>query len=275
MRKVQKGTIEFFDIRKELGVEVVHGSRVGHAFSRHTHRTLCVGLVEEGVRILSCRGTRHRIGAGGIFLIPPDEAHTSECEGEHHSYRLLIVSPELLNSLLPTSENESIATPDLVIEDERLFSQLLDTHKVLTAKEATFFKQAMLTSALGDILEYGAEKQANVNIGSSQYQNIREVQQYIEAHFMDSFSLEDVAQRACLSPFHFLRLFSRVVGVPVHIYQQQIRIRQAKQMLAEGTAPADVAAQTGFFDQSHFSNTFKKLVGITPKDFANSYFTVV
>ena len=89
----------------------------------------------------------------------------------------------------------------------------------------------------------------------------------MDDHYADDFSLADLAGRAHLSPYHFLRVFTACTGIPPHLYQQQVRIRQAKGKLLQGASLSETAFETGFGDQSHFSNVFKKMVGITPGEY--------
>src|SRR3954469_23813961 len=82
--------------------------------------------------------------------------------------------------------------------------------------------------------------------------------------------LETLAQRAGLSRFHALRAFKRRYGLPPHAYQLCLRISRARCMLLAGAPAADVAVQCGFVDQSHFNRHFKRLVGMTPMQYAHT-----
>jgi AraC-like DNA-binding protein len=81
---------------------------------------------------------------------------------------------------------------------------------------------------------------------------------------MEIVSLERLADLAGLSPFHLTRIFRREVGLPPHVYLKQVRVFKARQLLDQGLAIAEAAAEAGFTDQSHLSRQFKKLLGITP-----------
>jgi AraC-like DNA-binding protein len=96
------------------------------------------------------------------------------------------------------------------------------------------------------------------------------VRHYLEAHYMDNPSLETLAQIAGLSPFHFVRVFRQATGLPPHTYLTQLRINRAKAQLQAGDPIADVAAATGFSDQSHLTRRFKRIVGVTPGQFVSS-----
>ncbi|MDB5312349.1 MAG: marA [Gemmataceae bacterium] len=82
-------------------------------------------------------------------------------------------------------------------------------------------------------------------------------------------SLGQLAAVARLSPYHFARQFKAATGLPPHQYVIARRVERAKQILQDGTglSLAEVAAEAGFSDQSHFSHHFKRIVGVTPGQF--------
>jgi AraC-like DNA-binding protein len=73
-----------------------------------------------------------------------------------------------------------------------------------------------------------------------------------------------------LSRFQAMRAFKRRFGLPPHAYQLRVRLGVAQKSLREGVSPADVAAELGFVDQSHFTRHFKQIVGVTPARYARS-----
>jgi AraC family transcriptional regulator len=90
----------------------------------------------------------------------------------------------------------------------------------------------------------------------------------IDASSHEPIDLESTAQDAGLSPFHFLRLFARVLGVTPHQYVVRSRLRRAARLLAEDTRPiTDVAFDAGFADLSNFVRTFHRAAGVSPRGF--------
>ena len=81
-------------------------------------------------------------------------------------------------------------------------------------------------------------------------------------------SLAELAQAAGLSRFQFLRSFTRATGLPPHAYLVQRRLQHARRLIAIGTPLADVAAASGFFDQSHLTRHFVRCFGIAPGAYA-------
>lgn len=107
--------------------------------------------------------------------------------------------------------------------------------------------------------------------GSLDARRLRRVLDLIEAKLADDLNLQDLANAACLSPFHFARSFRNTMGKTPHQYLVERRIARAKQMLAARVASlADIAAHTGFKTQSGFTRTFRKATGETPGRFRDN-----
>jgi len=83
----------------------------------------------------------------------------------------------------------------------------------------------------------------------------------------DETSLQVLAQRTGVTPFHVIRAFRDATGLAPHQYLIQVRVERARQFLADGAVPSMVAAMTGFVDQSHLTYHFKKHLGITPGNY--------
>jgi len=91
---------------------------------------------------------------------------------------------------------------------------------------------------------------------------------WIDAHSHREIDLERAAAQADLSPFHFLRLFSGVLGVTPHQYLVRSRLRHAARLLADGErAITDIAYDVGFGDLSNFVRTFHRAAGVSPRKF--------
>jgi AraC family transcriptional regulator len=94
---------------------------------------------------------------------------------------------------------------------------------------------------------------------------VRRVLDYISTHLETDISIEDLASVACLSPFHFIRMFRNTMGVPPHRYLSRMRLERAKTLLAIGGATlADIAFACRFSSQANFTRAFRCAIGITP-----------
>ncbi|WP_382324900.1 helix-turn-helix domain-containing protein [Hydrogenophaga sp. UC242_53] len=91
---------------------------------------------------------------------------------------------------------------------------------------------------------------------------------WIAAHSNEAVDLDRAAGEAALSPFHFLRVFSRVLGVTPHQYLVRSRLRHAARLLAEDDRPVtEVALEVGFADLSNFVRSFHRAAGLSPRGF--------
>ena len=93
---------------------------------------------------------------------------------------------------------------------------------------------------------------------------------FMEANFTSKLSLQEAARASGLSAFHFSRLFHRIVGLSPHQYLLRYRIQHAHKLLSkldDGPSIAQVAAECGFADQSHFGRHFRRAYGVSPSEF--------
>lgn len=91
--------------------------------------------------------------------------------------------------------------------------------------------------------------------------------QYLSQNLDERISLTDVAGKIKVSQFHLLRMFKQQTGVSPHQFRIGVRISKAKILLRKEMPLVEVALETGFSDQSHFSNTFKRHAGVTPQTY--------
>jgi AraC-like DNA-binding protein len=100
---------------------------------------------------------------------------------------------------------------------------------------------------------------------------LRRVIAYIDARLGGPISLDDLANVAGVSRFHFHRQFRKSVGMTPREYVLQARIERAKGLLTESDLTVcEVSGAVGFADQSHFSHMFRRLTAMTPRGFRNS-----
>lgn len=93
---------------------------------------------------------------------------------------------------------------------------------------------------------------------------------YLHANLSEDVSLAALAAEAAVSPFHFVRLFRAATGLPPHRFVMELRVAHAKRLLRAGGGMnlTEIGAAAGFFDQAHFTRTFKRFVGVAPTRFA-------
>lgn len=100
-------------------------------------------------------------------------------------------------------------------------------------------------------------------------QRLRRVLDYIEASLSErNLSLAEIASVAHLSPFHFSRAFKTVTGTAPHRFVVERRVDRAKALLTDpDISLAEIAAAVGFANQAHFSTMFRRLTGVSPRQY--------
>ncbi|PAU55050.1 helix-turn-helix transcriptional regulator [Pseudomonas indica] len=250
------------------GVELFHADFSGQAFGRHSHDAFAIGAILHGVGGYQCRGARHAIPAGKLSLMNPEEPHTGHAESERLVYRMLYIEearlPVLLGrKVLPRGFRELNPADDgavaaglarLAAEFERNDALALES-ELLAVLELVFVRHGGLRAAVPASRDGGVTAR---------------LRDYLETHYTEAIGLEQLAALVQRHPRHLIDAFRRAYGVPPHTYLLQRRVREAKRRLLQGEPLLDVALALGFYDQAHFSGTFKRFTGVTPGHFRRS-----
>jgi AraC-like DNA-binding protein len=99
---------------------------------------------------------------------------------------------------------------------------------------------------------------------------VEKAQNYMRNHVTEKISLHKLSRHVGLEKSYFCRLFKQVSNeTPMHFFMHQ-KIELSKEMLNAGDRNSDIAAATGFADEFHFSRSFKKITGISPRQYRNT-----
>jgi len=90
---------------------------------------------------------------------------------------------------------------------------------------------------------------------------------YIDENYCEPINLDDLAERVGLTRFSLAKQFRQRFGVSPYRYVCLVRVRQAQAMMEQGQRPTEIASEVGFFDQSHLARHFKRLCGMTPRQY--------
>ena len=101
---------------------------------------------------------------------------------------------------------------------------------------------------------------------------ITRVVTYIEDNLGEGLTLGTLAGVACVSRFHFARMFRLRTGCSPMAYVVRRRVERARLQLAQGYEKVShLAAELGFCDQSHFTRIFRRMTGFTPREYARRH----
>lgn len=277
-------------------VEVMRTTYQSQTFTRHSHDTYTLGLVLGGAGTFWYRGTERFACKGDIVVIPPGEVHTgSVSSGVDSLSYLAVYLPVGLAALHAEAGGARDGKPpdfgSVVLRDSgvRRAYQALD--QAIGSANAFRHGHAPCNEDAADLDEAAAEEAVCVAIteliGRHAQRHTRNdaldrrrgivresrivsvVRDVLEDSYAraDETSLHALAQRTGVTPFRVIRAFREATGLAPHQYLIQVRVERARQFLAEGRVPSNVALMTGFADQSHLTYHFKKHLGITPGNY--------
>lgn len=254
-------------------LEMLRATYVTHTFSRHTHEGYAIGVIEAGVEEFTYQGAAHRAPAGSVVIIHPGEVHTGNA-GTPAGWTYRMLYPEV--TLVQKATSELVGQrqmqlpyfPNPVIQDRQLADQLRQLHIAMEKSTSPLERESRFLWTLAQmVMRYADDRPYLAPVGQ-EHSVVQRIQDYLRANYADTISLEQLAYIANLKPLRLLRVFRKEVGLPPHAYLVQVRVTRAKVLLSMAVPIAQVAADTGFTDQSHLTRHFKRLVGVTPRQYA-------
>ena len=99
------------------------------------------------------------------------------------------------------------------------------------------------------------------------YVQIRQSKAFMDEYYSGRIDLKDMAAKASMSRFHFIRIFQRIYGVTPRQYLRDIRISKAKELLKDGSSVTQTCFEVGYESITTFSSAFKRGTGYTPKKY--------
>ena len=230
------------------------------------HRCHSISFVRKGSFGYHCRGRSHDLVAGSLLIGSPGTefvcTHDHVCGDECLSF---FFEPELVETIGGRAEAWQVgATPplaELMVLGE-LAQASADGQGDIGLDEVGH----LIAQRLVEVVSGRARKPAKVT--ARDRRRAVEAALWIDANSHREIELEDAARQAGVSPFHFLRLFSGVLGVTPHQYLLRSRLRHAARQLADDDkAVTEIAYDVGFGDLSNFVRTFHRAAGVSPLRF--------
>lgn len=104
------------------------------------------------------------------------------------------------------------------------------------------------------------------------FRRLSTTRDYLAAHHGRVITLEEAAKEACMSPFHYQRMFKRAFGESPHDFVTRLRIERAQRLLrTSGMSVTEVCFEVGYESLGSFSTMFSRVVGCAPSEFRRVY----
>lgn len=243
------------------GLRETYYADLSHAYPVHTHADWAVMLVDRGAVAYGLDGSAHHAVPAAVTLLPPGIPHDGRParEGGGYRKRVLYVSAEWLPEATAAriARRPTLAAAPAVAATRRVHAalrhpgdELAAEHALLTVREAVLAHAGTATVSVADV------------------PLARRLRSLLDDRLAETFTIAEAARLLGAHPSHLVRVFSRAYGIAPHRYLVARRVDAARRLLVDGQRPSDVAALTGFHDQSHLTRHFRRVLGVTPAIFA-------
>lgn len=258
---------------KTLGIEAYQFRGIMQKFPNHFHEYYVIGFIEKGRRHLSCKNKDYTVNTGDMLLFDPLLNHSCEqIDNETLDYRCLNITAEVMQEVML----ELTGRPELphfeqpVIYQDEQVALVQSLHQMIMADQDALGREELFLVMMEQLVTEFAQIAAADSEDIIQ-QEVKDISIYIENNYSRHITLEELASLSNMNKYTMIRIYTKIKGITPYRYLQTVRVNRAKKLLEQGIAPMDAALQTGFVDQSHFSNFFKDFIGLTPKQYQDIF----
>jgi AraC-like DNA-binding protein len=250
------------------GADLLTAEYHDHEFSPHWHEAYTIPVIVAGAEGYRYLGTDYVAEAGSVPIINPGELHTgARAMEEGWRYRVLYAPVAFIQQLADDVTGRRQDLPWFepgVIRDADLAVRLAHAHRLLEAHADPLAAEAAMLDALSTLLvRYSGNTTRPARLAADD-SRIATMKERLTGDLTAPLQLAELAHAVGLSPFHAARLFSAATGMPPHAWRNQVRLQRALAPLRAGVPVTEVAAASGFTDQSHFTRHFRRMFGVPP-----------
>lgn len=240
-------------------VEVFHAHFTEHAYPMHVHDAWTLLIVDDGAVRYDL--DRHQRGTPSdtVSLLPPQVPHNGS-PATPRGFRKRVVYLDMTH-LDESFIGPAVDGPDLI--DPVLRGHVGHLHTALSNRGDEFEAEsrlALIAERLRERLRPGPAS-GGAAPDHSIAQSLRDL---LDERLIEGVPLDEAASLVHAHPAHLVRAFSGTFGIAPHQYVVSRRIDLARRLLLDGQPPREVATAAGFYDQSHLTRHFKRIVGTTP-----------
>ncbi|MET9899508.1 AraC family transcriptional regulator [Streptomyces sp. NPDC006446] len=246
-------------------VEVFHAHYTEYAYPMHVHEAWTLLIVDDGAVRYDLDRHEHGTPHDTVSLLPPHIPHNGAPATEHGFRKrvLYLDSSRLADDLIgPAVDGPDLVDPVLRRRVGQLHTALAHPGDELEADS----RLTLIAERLRGTLSPGPAPRPPRPDRPLAHQ-LREL---LDERLVEGIALDEAARLVHAHPAHLVRAFSGAFGIAPHQYLMSRRVDRARRLLLDGRPPGEVAITTGFYDQSHLTRHFRRLVGVTPGRYARS-----
>jgi AraC-like DNA-binding protein len=252
------------------GIELKEATFKNKHFPTHFHDTYSIGIIKNGIENLKIKDNNLIATPKTVVIINQYELHSNSFyDNDAWTYQTINLNFDAL-TFLNKEQNHRIGNNFIfqnLIQDDFLYNIISNLHQTPNLnlnEQISAISKYLLTNYLVDKQEEKFNYVSWKNI-------ILEIKNLLDSKLNDKISIEAIAKKYNKTPFQLIRAFKSHTGLTPIAYLILIRLNKSKKLLANGNTLVDTALDCGFFDQSHFSNCFKKYFGVSPRQYVENY----
>lgn len=260
----------------DLHIEVYDLENLGQKYPSHFHEKYEIGVIEAGRLI--CNHTEYVVDKGDLLLFNPSDNHACDLiDGKPLNWKVFIIDQDIMRQAVKDIKGHGYLprfTSSVAFHSDAIDS-FYELHKIVTSGQKGLIKEEAFYFFLEQLLSsYTESGGAEAGETSDNREEIQKVCEHITGNYTDTVTLDSLSKISGLNKFTLLRSFTVQKGITPYQYFTTVRVNNAKKLLEAGVAPIEVALQTGFSDQSHFTRVFKNLAALTPKQYQRVFKTL-
>lgn len=236
----------------------------------------------DTIEVLLCCDIKGEIYIGGhkyglcgkqVFFIPPKTVHSVFYKKNDGYVKVLKINFEQLKPLIGIEEILKYENKSFLCLPTQLpcFEQTAKIADTFRNSDSIFEVCESILYFFGLLVRYSQTSDLNVLKNNSSNNNLRKIIVWTENNYLNKISLTDISNLVGYEKHYFCSKFKSLTGISYINYVNNLRIRHACSLLANGTSVATVSESCGFDNASYFIQLFKKTIGITPKAYAKKY----
>jgi AraC-type DNA-binding domain-containing proteins len=234
------------------------------AYKDHLHEELSIGFIQKGATNLNVNGKEYYIKAKEATVIYPFASHICQpVDLTNWEFTMIYINKDFYKNILDGMDEAHFMGIKKLNDEE--YKKVNDMIATIKGNETLIEKEEKIISVLVDIFI-----NCDINIDVVKDKQIEEIRKYIEINFLEQLKLDDIEMHFGLNKFGIIRSFKNRYNTTPAAYQLQLRVNYAKHLIMENRNLVQVALNSGFYDQAHFTKEFKKAYAITPKQYLKS-----
>jgi len=257
-------------------IELRYAKQIRGCSKSHTHEMITISAIENGKVDLILLDTNKDIAPGIISILNPNIAHCVEVlnKNSYGDYVLHVDTKWCTELQQEVFNHNNDFTPfsSPIVDDFEIYTQYINLCNKLLDNSTILEKEEKLIEFMTNILIYDSSQTTNLTVQAEPNKNeiSKQIKSYLDSNFLNEITLKDISSKLDLSIVHIIRLFKKEYQLPIHSYILNKKVHKARELLSEDISLVDVAHESGFYDQSHFHKSFKRVFSISPKEYQDN-----